>query len=183
MMGKRKVSIFSVLMLIVGISGLGLGVYSLYNYQQLVDQVETPKTMVRAFLETSLSIPSSTLTVVNFDAVDYDVTGDFNIATDRFICPTSGYYFISCKVHFVSMVGGEFINVGLYRDGILVAENVARASLTASLSTSFTDILYLNATDYLEVRVYHSGSFARSIYGDTEGKYSYLTITATDILN
>ncbi len=179
-MGKRKVSIFSVLVLIVGLSGLGLGVYSLYNYQQLVNQVEPPKTLVRVFLETSQSIPSSTLTVVNFDAVDYDVTGDFNITTDRFICPTSGYYFISCKVHFISMVGGEFINLGLYRDGILVAENVAHASNTASLSTSFTDILYLNAIDYLEVKVYHTGSFARSIYVDTVGKYSYLTITAVD---
>ena len=145
--------------------------------------MEPPKPLARAFVSISQSVPDHTWTVVNFTALDYDVTGDFNIVTDRFICPTSGYYFISCKVHFVSMVGGEFINVGLYRDGILVAENVARASLTASLSTSFTDILYLNATDYLEVRVYHSGSFARSIYGDTLGKYSYLTIAATDILN
>ena len=183
MVGKRKASIFSVLVFIVGLSGLGVGAYSLYNYYQHVNQVEPPKTLVRAFLETSQSIPSSTLTVVNFDGVDYDVTGDFNILTDRFICPTSGYYFISGKVHFISMVSGEFINIGLYRDGILVAENVARASNTASLSTSFTDILYLNATDYLEVKVYHTGSFARSIYGDTEGKYSYLTIAATDILN
>jgi len=121
--------------------------------------------------------------VVNFDAVDYDVTGDFNITTDRFICPISGYYFISCKVYFVSMEDGKHINVGLYRNGILVTLNVARASTTGSLSSTFTDILYLTATDYLEVRVYHTGSSARSIYGDTEGKYSYLTIAATDILN
>ncbi len=32
-MGKRKVSIVSILALLVGLSGLGLGVYSLYNYQ------------------------------------------------------------------------------------------------------------------------------------------------------
>jgi len=183
MVGKRKVSIFSVLVFIVGLSGLGLGAYSLYNYNQHVNQVEVPKPLARAFVSTSISIPSSILTVVNFDVVDYDVTGDFNIITDRFICPTSGYYYISGKVKFTIMLDAEAIYVGLYREGVIVAENSADASHTLSLSTSFTDIVYLNAGDYVEVKVYHTGSSARSIYGDTEGTYTYLTIAATDILN
>ena len=183
MVGKRKVSIFNVLVFIVAVTGLGLGVYSLYNYQQLVNQIENPKPLARAFIATSYSIPSSSLTVVNFDVLDYDVTDDFNITADRFICPTSGYYFISGKVKFVVMLDGEYIDVGVYSEGIMVVESRASASNTLSLSISFTDIVYLNATDYVELRVYHTGSTARSIYGDTEGTYTYLTIAATDILN
>jgi len=181
--GKRKVSIFSVLVLIVGLSGLGLGVYSLYNHLQLVNQIESPKPLARAFVSSGQSVSDHTWTVVDFDVLEYDITGDFNIVTDRFICPTSGYYLISGAVSFTSMLDGEYIYVGVYREGILEASSSVYASQTASLSTSFTDIIYLNEGDYVELRVYHNGSFDRGIYGNTEGSYTYLTITATDNLN
>jgi len=175
-MGKRKISVFSVLVLIVGLSGLGLGAYSLY-------QVISPQPLARAFVSSGHSVPSSTWTVVDFDVVDYDVTSDFNIVTDRFICPTSGYYLISGKVKFVIMLDGEAIFAAVFREGVSEIESSVYGSQTVSLSTSFTDIVYLNAGDYVEVRVYHTGSFSRSIYGDIEGTYTYLTIAATDILN
>ena len=175
-MGKRKISVFSVLVLIVGLSGLGLGAYSLY-------QVISPKPLARAFVSSGHSVPSSTWTVVDFDVEDYDVTSDFNIGTDRFICPSSGYYLISGKVKFVTMLDGEAIFVAVFREGVSEIESSVYGSQTVSLSTSFTDIVYLNAGDYVEVRVYHTGSFSRSIYGDIEGTYTYLTIAATDILN
>ena len=103
-MGKRKVSIFSILALIVGLSGLGLGAYSLYNYQQLVNQVEPPRPLARAYLNFGYAMPSGSIIVVNFDVLDYDETGDFNLTTDRFICPTSGYYLVSGMVTFGSML-------------------------------------------------------------------------------
>ncbi len=175
-MGKRKISIFSVFVLIVGLLGLGLGAYSLYK-------LVSPQPLARAFVSSGHSVPSSTWTVVDFDVLDYDVTGDFNIGTDRFICPISGYYLISGKVSFVVMLDGEYIFVGVYREGVLEVDRLVYGTQTVSLSTSFTDIVYLNAGDYVEVRVYHSGSFSRSIYGNIEGTYTYLTIAATDILN
>ncbi|MHA1320092.1 MAG: hypothetical protein ACTSQ1_09800, partial [Promethearchaeota archaeon] len=100
-MGKRKISIFSILTVIIAISGLGLGVYSLYNYQQFVNQVEPQSPLVRATLTISYSIPSTTWTTINFNVLDYDETGDFNIITNRFICPTSGYYLVSGMVTFI----------------------------------------------------------------------------------
>ena len=144
MMGKRKVSIFSILALIIGLSGLGLGVYSLYNYQQLVSQVEPPKPLARASLAFSYSTPSTSWTPINFDVLDYDVTSDFNIITNRFICPTSGYYLISGMVTFI-MQDGETILLAAYREGVYEAGSLAQASHSDSLSTGFTDIIYLNA--------------------------------------
>jgi len=174
--GKRKVSIFSVLVLIVGISGLGLGVYSLYR-------IESPKPLARAFVSSGFSVLDSNWTVVNFDVVDYDVTSDFNILTNRFICPTSGNYLISGRVTFVIMLDGEAFWVGVFREDIMVVESSVYGHSTVSLSTNFADIVYLNGGDYNEVRVYHTGSFSRSIYGNTDGTYTYITIAATDILN
>ena len=81
------------------------------------------------------------------------------------------------------MLDGEYIFAGVYIEGILVLQNTVYGSQTVILSASFTDIVYLSAGDYIEVRVYHSGSFDRSIHGNTEGSYTYLTITATDNLN
>ena len=172
-MGKRKVSIFSVLVLIIGLSGLGLGAYSLY--QEL-----SPKPLARAFVSSGQSVSSSTWTVVDFDVEDYDVTSNFNIVTDRFICPTPGYYLISGKVKFVTMLDGEAIWVAVFREGVSVIESSVYGSNTVSLSTNFADIVYLNAGDYVELRVYHTGSFSRSVYGNPDGTYTYLTITAVD---
>ena len=62
-------------------------------------------------------------------------------------------------------------------------ESSVYGSNTVSLSTNFADVVYLNAGDYVELRVYHTGSFSRSIYGNAEGTYTYLTIAVTDILN
>jgi len=180
--GKRKVSIFSILALIVGLSGLGLGVYSLYNYQQLVNQIEPQKPLARVFVAFSYSIPSTSWTTINFDVLDYDETGDFNIVTDRFICPTSGYYLISGMVTFI-MPDGETILLAAIREGVNEAGSLAHASHSDSLSTGFTDIIYLNAGDYLELRAFHTGSAPRSIFGNAEGTYTYFTIAATDILN
>ena len=173
-MRKRKVSIVSILALIIGLSGLGLGAYSLY-------QVISPKPLARAFVSSGHSVPDHNWTVVDFDVEDYDVTSDFNIVTDRFICPTSGYYLISGKVKFVTMLDGEAIVVAVFREGVSEIESSVYGSNTVSLSTNFVDVVYLNAGDYVELRVYHTGSFSRSIYGNTEGTYTYLTIEATDI--
>ena len=183
MMGERKVSVFSVLVLIVGLSGLGVGAYSLYNYQQLINQVEPPKPLVRAFLSSNYAISGLGWTPVNFTVLDCDTTGDFNITTDRFICPTSGYYLISAMLMFSNMYDTEIIFLAAAREGVLIAGSSAQASGTSSLATGFTDIVYLNDSDYVELWAYHTGSTSREIYGDYTGAYTYFTIAATDILN
>ncbi len=182
-MGERKISIFSVLVLIVGLLGVGLGAYSLYNYQQPISQVEPPKSLARAYLETSYPIPGVGWKTINFDVLDYDETGDFNITTDRFICPTSGYYLISGMLTFTFISDGESIYVAAYREGVLEAGSTAQASYSNPLSTGFTDIVYLNEGDYVELMAYHTASAARTIMGSTGGTYTYFTIAATDILN
>jgi len=182
MMGKRKISIFSILTVIIAISGLGLGVYSLYNYQQFVNQVEPQSPLVRATLTISYSIPSTTWTTINFNVLDYDETGDFNIITNRFICPTSGYYLVSGMVTFI-MQDGETIQLAAFREGVYEAGSLAHASHSDGVSTGFTDIVYLNVSDYLELRAHHTGSGSRSIFGNAAGTYTYLTITAVDNLN
>ena len=182
-MGDRKVSIFSVIVLIVALSGLGVGAYSLYNYQQIISQVEPPKSLARVYLASSYAISGMGWILVNFDVIDYDITDDFNITSDRFICPTSGYYLISAMLMYSIMYDGESIFLAVFREGILEAGSAAHASHTSSLSTSFTDIVFLNEGDYVELRTLHSGSTVRTIEGSSVGTYTYFTIAATDILN
>ena len=183
MVGKRKGLIVSILALIVGFSGLGFGAYSLYNYQQLINQVEPSKPLARAFLNSSYEISGFALNVVNFTVLDYDTTGDFNITTDRFICPTSGYYLISGMIMFSSMNDGEIIYVATRREGILEAGSTAQASTNGGISTGFSDIVYLNEGDYVELLAFHTVTGQRTLYGDSTGAYTYLTIVATDIFN
>ncbi len=175
-MGKKKVSFFSVLVFIVALLGLGVGAYSLYNYQQLVSQVEPPKSVVRAFLATNYSTLDQVWVKIDFDVLDYDVRGDFDITTDRFSCPTSGYYLISGMLTFSSMQNGETIEVGAFSESGFEAGSVAHAFHTSDLSAGFTDIVFLNAGDFIEFGSYYIGAGLRSIYGDSSGKYTYFTI-------
>ncbi|MBY8987583.1 MAG: hypothetical protein KGD61_03935 [Candidatus Lokiarchaeota archaeon] len=78
---------------------------------------------------------------------------------------------------------GEAIFLAAFVEGILESGSAAHASQTNSLSTGFTDIVYLNAGDFLELRVFHTGVAPRTFNGNSEGSYTYLTIAATDILN
>ena len=176
MVGKRKVSIFSVLVFIVGLSGLGLGAYSLYNYYQHVNQVEPPKPLARAFLATSYSTPNGVWLKIDFDVLEYDVSSDFNIISDEFICPTSGYYLISGMVTFSLMQDGDIINVAAFSEGIRETGSVTHAAHANILSVGFTDIVHLNAGDDVELWVYHTGSATRTIYGSIAGTYTYFTI-------
>jgi len=183
MMGKKKVSFFSIFVFIVAILGFGLGAYSSYNYQQLVTQVDPPKHLARAFLNTSYSILDTVWEKIDFDVLDYDVSNDFNIITDQFICPASGYYYISVMVTFSSMQDGETIRVGAFSEGVFKAESTAHASQTDQLSVGFTDIVFLNAGDYVEFGTYHTGAGLRSIYGNSAGSYTYITIAAANNIN
>ena len=176
MMGKRKVSIFSVLMFIIALSGLGLGAFSLYNYQQLVIQLEQPKPLARAFLNTSYSTTNGLWFKVDFGVVEYDVSGDFNISTDRFICPTSGYYLVSGIITFSTTQDGEIIHLAAFREGVREAGSITHAAHAKIISVGFTDIVYLTAGDYVELQTYHSGSGSDTIYGSTAGTYTYFTI-------
>ena len=175
-MGKKKVSFFSVLVFIVALLGLGVGVYSLYNYQQLVSQIESPKPLTRAFVVTSYSMLDTVWEKIDFDALDYDVNGDFNLITDRFTCPTGGYYLISVMLTFSDMLDGETIRVGVFSEAVFEARSVAHASHATDLSVGFTDIVFLNAGEYIEFGAYHTGAGQRSIFGDSIGTYTYITI-------
>jgi hypothetical protein len=86
-------------------------------------------------------------------------------------------------VTFSSMQDGETIRAGAFCGGVFKAGSVAHASHTNDLSVGFTDIVFLNAGDYVELGVYHTGAGLRSIYGNSAGTYTYITIAATDILN
>ena len=175
-MGKRKVSIFSVFVLIIGLSGLGVGVFSLYTTQQLVNRVNTPKPLARVLVSSSYLISDTAWETVNFDVVDYDKTGDFNLVTDEFTCSSSGYYLISAMLTFVLMDDGDVIFVRLVREGVYESGSSAHASQANSLSVGFTDIVYLNAGDSLELQVFQLSGGPENLLGSTAGTYTYLTI-------
>jgi len=127
-------------------------------------------------LTTSYSTTNGLWLKVDFDVIEYDVSGDFNILSDRFICPTSGYYLISGMVTFSSMQDGEIINIAAFSEGVRETGSITHAAHLNIVSVGFTDIVHLNAGDYVELGVYHTGAGLRSIYGSTAGTYTYFTI-------
>lgn len=106
-----------------------------------------------AYATTATSIPTATLTKVNFITEEFDTNSNF--ASSRFTPTVAGYYQINASVQFA----GSTTNPLCY-----ITKNGTQVKSSSYLSGSFTGpvsvvsgLVYLNgSTDYVEVAAYHA---------------------------
>ena len=118
------------------------------------------KPMAHAYLTSAaLFVPGGgVVTVVPFDAAMLDGTGDFSIATGRFICPAAGRYRVEAELLVVSMASPTASLHGfVLRNGANALPGsmrcgFARGATGASTMTCVVSMLVsCQASDYLEV--------------------------------
>jgi hypothetical protein len=127
-----------------------------------------PVTMARAHLGTTMTgvvanawnkVPLDTKTGVSFDPGSH-----FDTATNhRYTAPATGYYQVDGVVHVG--IGGANAAVGeqagIYKNGALLSKGGA-SGYTGSLAdtwTSVSDVVYLQAGDYIELWYYTNGGW------------------------
>ncbi|HRT83932.1 MAG TPA: hypothetical protein P5523_04775, partial [Bacteroidales bacterium] len=125
---------------------------------------------------TSQSIPTNTDTLIDYETVDYDTHGAFNLSTDRYTAPLAGYYAIAVSTEYAANGTGQRATQ-LYKNGSLFCELGAHATVSASFTSRVfgNTTLYLNAGDYLELYGYQSsgGNLNLCVSGDD---YTYVSI-------
>ncbi|MFX0076680.1 MAG: hypothetical protein ACFE96_14650 [Candidatus Hermodarchaeota archaeon] len=105
-------NLLGVLALILSLGGLGIGFYSFISMNQYVNIVETyvsPK--ARVYYDGPIySIPDGGgPTLFNFTHISYDTHGAFDLDTDSYLIPESGYYQITAQYSIDAIDGGFFV--------------------------------------------------------------------------
>lgn len=129
-----------------------------------------PHIRSRAFRTSTQSIPASTTTVVQYDTVDYDPTGQFGPTTpvSTFTSFAAGWYHVEANAIWAPPGNGVAIN-NIYevilKNNVEVARGVWKNHpiTTTSTSTPVSDILFLGATDVITTAVFHDSAAATNI--------------------
>ena len=114
-----------------------------------------------AYLPSNSSFTSFVWTVMPLSSEDFDTNSNYSTSTYRFTPTVAGYYQFNAQAGFIHGGTAGIIGIGVWKNG-----GVGASSITASyVSHNSGDIkthsccLYMNGTtDYVDARVYNSGS-------------------------
>jgi hypothetical protein len=115
----------------------------------------------RAVNTLGTSIAASTTTVITYDtAKTFDTHGALNAATGVFTAPETGYYQVNAKIGYTSLswTAGNIADTNLYKNGSIVSttRTAADATVTKIMTTSLSDIVFLNKNDTVDIRAFHN---------------------------
>lgn len=113
-------------------------------------------------------------TKVALDTETYDVGGNF--ASNKFVAPVNGYYQINACVFYDLVTTGKTYTGKVYKNNASIMRSDTESSLVSgSISTHMSDVVYLAATDYIELFYLHDGATTVDIAGGAG--FTYLSVT------
>ena len=178
-MAGRKATVFGILALIIGISGLGLGGYSLYLNLTSPSQISIPEEdppITRVYRSTDYNLTTIAWMRVDFDTIEIDKFDNFNTTTNKYTCSKAGYYLVSGRVSFYPFPVGEQVHVAIYKNVLNVATNVVHSSKSGIISAGVIDVVNITEGDTIDLRVYHTTGGSETVYGQSGGAYTFFSI-------
>ena len=138
-----------------------------------------PLSRARATRATAQSMASGVYTKVIFNIEVFDNLGEYDHTTGVFTATNAGYYQVNASVLSASTAwtSGEiwsitiFKNGGSYSHGSYTGHD---AVVIAPASAICSDIVYLAATDYIDIRVIQDQGAAVNTHNDP--KYNYFSV-------
>ena len=111
---------------------------------------------------TTQTIQSSTITKVTWNTENYDVGNNF--ASDKFVAPVSGKYFMNALVTFYQMGAGAGIGLQWYKNGSVFRSGHHQSTeINITFAVTSCGVFDLAADDYLEVYVFQGSGSAQNI--------------------
>jgi len=131
------------------------------------------KTAVRAYRSgTEQTVPSNTWTKVQLNAEEYDVNKEFDPTTNyRFTAKTPGYYLVIGKVEWNVTIADKRHRIAIRKNGADVVMGTFQPSFSDYFANMISDIIKLDAGDYLELWAYQNTGGDLDIRRGTENTY------------
>jgi len=125
----------------------------------------------------SYMIPSGgSYKLFNFTQKSYDTHGAFNLTSNSYTIPETGFYQVIAQYSIYANVS-EFFMIRLYSNDILVSTKSYTSSMdTNTFGVGLTDIINVTMGDSLTIKVYifNGGSLSREIFNAEE--YTFFTV-------
>ncbi|MBY9019911.1 MAG: hypothetical protein KGD67_02555 [Candidatus Lokiarchaeota archaeon] len=172
-------NLLTVVSLIVALSGGAIGVYSFISlniHTNATNSYILPKARVYYDGPTYTILSGGGNVLFNYNHKSHDTHEAFNLTSDSYTIPETGYYEVIAQYSIYAADGG-FFNIQLYSNDILVSSRSSTSSaITNVFGVTLTDIINFNKGDSINVKVYqyNSGSLSRNIYSGEE--YTFFAI-------
>jgi len=127
----------------------------------------------RAYRTTSnQAISDTTMTKIQLNAEDYDENGEFDSTTNyRFTATVAGYYLVVGQVGFGNIADQGRYSTRIFKNGSQVSVNNVTASGTKEVEALTSDIVYLAASDYIELKAYIDAGGASAALASDQATY------------
>jgi len=114
-----------------------------------------------AYANATQSFPHNSITLINFGAEHYDLTGVYNVSNGRFTPGIAGIYMLGARVRFPVSTNTQFV-VWFYKNG---SEYHRFQSYNTGGGTTghITSTIQLDADDYVTVHAYQATGGAVTI--------------------
>jgi len=122
---------------------------------------------------TSLVIPTSSETKVEFDTLEIDTHGGFDTTLFRYIPPVAGIYHMTATIRFSSDLGsGTTHRISIFKNGSVVRRSAIVGYSITSGGVTITSIEEANGTtDFFEIFVLQQGGSDATILGGFADTY------------
>lgn len=145
----------------------------IFNTVELGNNNIRTDSRIRAYLSNNqLNIVTGNWTKVLLDAETYDTGGNFDVGNNRFAAPVDGFYLIIGQVRWQETVDGARWLAAIYINGARIVVSDSHSGSTEILSCNIVDILYVPATQFIELYCYHNaGVNTPDVYGGSDSTY------------
>lgn len=136
--------------------------------------------VARAKSSSGQSVNHASIDIIDFATVVYDTHSAITTgASWKFTAPVTGYYVVTASLLFSASTAwaeGEQATLLMYYDGVLRSSTVhtGHGSTSQSVEMQFSDLVYIEATHYIDLRIYHDSGSARTLVND--GSYNWISI-------
>ncbi len=138
-----------------------------------------PLSRARATRATAQSMANGAFTKVIFNTEVFDNLAEYDNTTGVFTATYTGYYQVNAAALSANVTwgAGEVWIIGLHKNGVIYSNGsrmIASAVITSQLSSNYSDIVYLVATDYIDMRIFQNQGAAVNIHNDAT--YNYFSV-------
>lgn len=168
----------AVLALIIALIGAGGAGFLLAQQYLLVPPEEEPylRPMAKVYRTGTYILSSGGTTTFNFTTLSYDSHDAFDLASDAYEIPETGFYHVIAQ-YCIEAEPSDFFKINNMLNGTIITSCSYTAAFTTNTFTvSVTDIINATAGDLISIQtyIYNSGGEPRQIF--VNKAYTFFTI-------